>query len=276
MPRSAATVTVVVKLRTSTTTATARPGPTAAAPVGPHSSPERGRSLAVGVEHRRDATGRRRLIADQACVLRSIAAWARAWLSDHASKRAYGDHRAEWRRVASGPCLPSRSPTSSPPCARRAACSPRTRRGCCRAARSPAELDALVARRVAGEPLEQLLGWAEFCGLRIAVDARGVRAPAAHRVAGRRGRRRWPGRAPSWSTCAAAPARSAPPSPRRCPGVELHAADVDPAAVACARRNLPRPGVRGRPYDAAAGRAARAGSTCWSPTRPTCPPTRSR
>ena len=38
------------------------------------------------------------------------------------------------------------------------------------AADSPAELDALVARRVEGAPLEALLGWAEFCGLRIAVD----------------------------------------------------------------------------------------------------------
>ena len=38
------------------------------------------------------------------------------------------------------------------------------------AAGSPAELDALAARRVDGAPLEALLGWAEFCGLRIAVD----------------------------------------------------------------------------------------------------------
>src|SRR5450631_1505826 len=38
------------------------------------------------------------------------------------------------------------------------------------AARSPAELTAMVDRRVAGLPLEQVIGWAEFCGLRIAVD----------------------------------------------------------------------------------------------------------
>src|SRR5205823_11633218 len=37
-------------------------------------------------------------------------------------------------------------------------------------ARTPAELDAMVDRRVAGLPLEQVLGWAEFCGLRIAVE----------------------------------------------------------------------------------------------------------
>src|SRR5947199_1106588 len=38
------------------------------------------------------------------------------------------------------------------------------------AARTPADLVAMVDRRVAGLPLEHVLGWAEFCGLRIAVD----------------------------------------------------------------------------------------------------------
>jgi release factor glutamine methyltransferase len=38
------------------------------------------------------------------------------------------------------------------------------------AARTPEELDAMVGRRVAGLPLEQVVGWAEFCGLRIAVE----------------------------------------------------------------------------------------------------------
>src|SRR3954465_4354183 len=32
------------------------------------------------------------------------------------------------------------------------------------------DLDVLVARRVEGEPLEQVLGWAEFSGLRFAVE----------------------------------------------------------------------------------------------------------
>ena len=44
------------------------------------------------------------------------------------------------------------------------------------AARTPAELDAMVDRRAAGLPLEHVLGWAEFCGLRIAV-APGVFVP---------------------------------------------------------------------------------------------------
>src|ERR1035441_5738410 len=34
---------------------------------------------------------------------------------------------------------------------------------------SPDDLDNMVERRMAGEPLEFILGWAEFCGLRIAV-----------------------------------------------------------------------------------------------------------
>ncbi len=38
------------------------------------------------------------------------------------------------------------------------------------AAQSPTELDSMLARRVAGLPLEHVLGWAGFCGLRIAVD----------------------------------------------------------------------------------------------------------
>ena len=37
-------------------------------------------------------------------------------------------------------------------------------------AASPAELDAMVARRADGEPLEQVVGWAEFAGLRVLVD----------------------------------------------------------------------------------------------------------
>ncbi len=38
------------------------------------------------------------------------------------------------------------------------------------AADTPSELATLVDRRVAGEPLEHVLGWAEFCGLRILVE----------------------------------------------------------------------------------------------------------
>src|SRR4051812_41849531 len=41
---------------------------------------------------------------------------------------------------------------------------------------TPAELAAMVERRAGGLPLEHVLGWAQFCGLRIAVDV-GVFVP---------------------------------------------------------------------------------------------------
>jgi release factor glutamine methyltransferase len=46
------------------------------------------------------------------------------------------------------------------------------------AASTPADLGAMVDRRVAGVPLEHILGWTEFCGVRIAVDP-GVFIPRA-------------------------------------------------------------------------------------------------
>jgi release factor glutamine methyltransferase len=106
------------------------------------------------------------------------------------------------------------------------------------AAGSGDELEALVARREDGEPLELLLGWVEFCGLRLAV-APGVFVPrqrttllveevvalvAPDDVVVDLG----------CGTGAIAAAVLA-----RAPGVEVYAVDVDPDAVACARRNLP-------------------------------------
>ena len=44
------------------------------------------------------------------------------------------------------------------------------------AAASPAQLSAMVAQRAGGMPLEHVVGWAEFCGLRITV-APGVFVP---------------------------------------------------------------------------------------------------
>jgi release factor glutamine methyltransferase len=105
------------------------------------------------------------------------------------------------------------------------------------AASSPADLAALVERRVAGEPLEHVLGWAEFCGLRIAVDP-GVFVPRrrtellvdlAADVLG-------PGAVVVELCCGAAAVATALTA--RVPGLAVHAVDVDPAAVRCARRNL--------------------------------------
>jgi release factor glutamine methyltransferase len=117
------------------------------------------------------------------------------------------------------------------------------------AAESPVELDRLVRRRVSGEPLEHVLGWAEFCGLRVGVEP-GVFVPR-HRTE-------------ALVREAAALVRQVPELPvvlDLCCGsgaiglavhaaaapFELHAADVDPVAVRCARRNLA--GMGGSVYE---------------------------
>jgi release factor glutamine methyltransferase len=118
------------------------------------------------------------------------------------------------------------------------------------AATSPEQLERLLARREAGEPLEQLLGWVEFCGLRLAV-APGVFVPrqrtsllvdeAAGLVA--------PGSVVVDLGCGVGAIAAA--LLHRVPGVEVYAVDVDPAAVACARRNLaPERVFEGDLYDA--------------------------
>lgn len=122
------------------------------------------------------------------------------------------------------------------------------------AATSDAALEALVGRRVAGEPLEHVVGWAEFRGLRVAVGP-GVFVPrhrteALVREAARLAARP-DGRRPavvldlccgSGAIGAAVAAATAATTP-----VELHAADVDPVAVGFARRNVAE--VGGRVYE---------------------------
>jgi release factor glutamine methyltransferase len=109
------------------------------------------------------------------------------------------------------------------------------------AARTPDELAAMVDRRAAGLPLEQVLGWADFWGLRIAVDP-GVFVP----------RRRTEFLVRVAVSLAWQAARPRPVVVDLCCGsgavgaalaaaldrAEVHAADIDPAAVRCARRNL--------------------------------------
>ncbi|ANP52885.1 putative protein N(5)-glutamine methyltransferase [Streptomyces griseochromogenes] len=139
------------------------------------------------------------------------------------------------------PSLPSSAP-SAVVCALRAA-------GCVFAedeaelllatARTPDELSAMVDRRVAGLPLEHVLGWAGFHGLRIEVEP-GVFVP----------RRRTeflidqalaeaPGARVVVDLCCGSGALGAALADALGP-VEVHAADIDPAAVRCARRNLAR------------------------------------
>jgi release factor glutamine methyltransferase len=104
-------------------------------------------------------------------------------------------------------------------------------------AASGAALDALVARRVAGEPLEQVLGWAEFCGLRFAVEP-GVFVPRRRtRLLVREAVRSAAPGAVVLDLCCGTGAVGAAVA-AAVGSVELHAADVDPAAVRCARRNV--------------------------------------
>jgi release factor glutamine methyltransferase len=105
------------------------------------------------------------------------------------------------------------------------------------AATSPAELDALVDRRVAGEPLEQVLGWAQFCGQRFVVEP-GVFVP--RRRTGLLVREAValavPGAVVLDLCCGTGAVGAAVAA--AVGDVQLHAADLDPAAVRCARRNL--------------------------------------
>lgn len=103
---------------------------------------------------------------------------------------------------------------------------------------STARLETLVRRRVAGEPLEHLLGWVAFDGLRIAVGP-GVFVPRRRTellVAEAAALLR-PGAVVVDLCCGSGAVGAALLA--RAPGIVLHAADVDPAAVACARGNLP-------------------------------------
>ncbi|MGW8379455.1 putative protein N(5)-glutamine methyltransferase [Streptomyces sp. ODS28] len=109
---------------------------------------------------------------------------------------------------------------------------------------SDAELDARVERRAAGRPLEQVLGWAEFCGLRIAVEE-GVFVPRRRtEFLVRHAAALAPPRAVTVDLCCGSGALGAAMASGAAGGFagdaapEVYAADIDPAAVRCARRNL--------------------------------------
>ncbi|MFC6089717.1 putative protein N(5)-glutamine methyltransferase [Saccharothrix lopnurensis] len=107
------------------------------------------------------------------------------------------------------------------------------------ASRTPAHLESMIGQRVGGLPLEQVLGWAEFCGSRIAVEP-GVFVP--RRRTGHLVELAVAGLGPGAvvvDLCCGTGAVGAVVA-HRVPGVEVHAADVDPAAARCAARNLPR------------------------------------
>lgn len=105
------------------------------------------------------------------------------------------------------------------------------------AASSPAELEALAVRRIAGEPLEYLLGWVEFAGLRLAVEP-GVFVPRQRtRLLVAEALRVLPAGGVVVDLCCGVGAVGAAVLAAR-PGIELHAVDIAPAALRCARRNL--------------------------------------
>lgn len=101
----------------------------------------------------------------------------------------------------------------------------------------------MVERRVAGLPLEHVLGWAELCGLRIAVEP-GVFVPR-HRtellVREAIGLAS-PGALVIDLCCGSGAVGLAVAT--ALDRAELHAVDIDPAAVRCARRNLTAVGGR--------------------------------
>jgi release factor glutamine methyltransferase len=114
------------------------------------------------------------------------------------------------------------------------------------AAQTSVELAAMVDRRAAGLPLEHVIGWAEFCGLRIAVDP-GVFVPR-HRtefLVRQATALAQPG-AVVVDLCCGSGALGAVLA-ANVERIELHAADIDPVAVQCARRNIIASG--GRVYE---------------------------
>lgn len=151
------------------------------------------------------------------------------------------------------PAPPSEGPPPSPPLSRDAVAGVLRAAGCVfaedeadlilAAARDAREAAGMVERRARGLPLEQVVGWAGFRGRRIGV-APGVFVPrrrteflVAEALA------QAPDAAVVVDLCCGSGAVGAALA-AELDGVELHAADIDPAAVRCARRNLA--GVGGR------------------------------
>jgi release factor glutamine methyltransferase len=105
------------------------------------------------------------------------------------------------------------------------------------AAQSAAALDDMVAQRVAGVPLEQILGWAQFCGLRIAVEP-GVFVPRRRTefLVQQAAALAQPGAVVVDLCCGSGAIGAAIAG--RVDGLTLYCVDIDPAAVQCARRNV--------------------------------------
>ncbi|MFH8837918.1 putative protein N(5)-glutamine methyltransferase [Streptomyces sp. NPDC017868] len=113
-------------------------------------------------------------------------------------------------------------------------------------ASGPTELDLMVERRASGLPLEHVVGWAGFAGLRIEVDG-GVFVPRRRTefLVGQAVELARPGAVCVDLCCGSGAAGAVLLA--RVEGAEVHASDIEPAAVRCARRNVEPRG--GRVYE---------------------------
>lgn len=101
----------------------------------------------------------------------------------------------------------------------------------------PAELEALLARRVEGLPLEHVLGWADFHGRRIVVEP-GVFVPRRRSdlLVDEAAALLSPDAVVLDMCCGSGAIGAVLASLAE--GIEVHAADIDPVAASCARRNV--------------------------------------
>jgi len=107
---------------------------------------------------------------------------------------------------------------------------------------SPERLAHMVDQRISGVPLEHVVGWAMFCGVRVEVDP-GVFVPRSRTgLMVRLAAHATQPHATVLDLCCGTGAIGAAVA-TRVTGVRLYASDVDPRAVACAARNL-------EPFDA--------------------------
>jgi release factor glutamine methyltransferase len=125
----------------------------------------------------------------------------------------------------------------------------------------PDVLAAMAARRATGVPLEYVVGWADFCGVRVTVSE-GVFVPRprsallvreavdlAVELANTRSRADAAKAVLVVDLCCGTGAIGAAVA-ARVPDIDLRAADLEPAAVACARANLAAPVYEGDLFDA--------------------------
>jgi len=101
----------------------------------------------------------------------------------------------------------------------------------------PAALEAMVTRRIEGVPLEHVLGWAEFHGQRIVVEP-GVFVPRrrSELLVDEAAALLRPGAIVIDMCCGSGAIGTVLAT--MVDDIELHAVDIEPAAIRCARRNV--------------------------------------